>query len=260
MSIYACSDLHGQYDLWRQIKEYIKPEDTLYCIGDMIDRHIKGWDIVDEIREMKNVVFLRGNHEDMAAGAFKAILQNIFWSQRYSDWIRNKGDLTCPKRILDKREEMEKYMDYFEGLEIRKEIYVGKKKIILDHSGFVVTQEPAGGWYVHEPMWDRDHFFENWPVTEEYKDTYLIHGHTPTWFFDQKMKGFYSEYPLYAAGYTGKDIEKWKEYDPKIIWYADGHKVNIDMGSYFTNTAVLLNLDTFEEIYFKQEVKDDELK
>lgn len=34
MSMYVCSDLHGMYDIYEQILDYIKPEDKVICLGD----------------------------------------------------------------------------------------------------------------------------------------------------------------------------------------------------------------------------------
>jgi hypothetical protein len=42
--------------------------------------------------------------------------------------------------------------------------------------------------------------------------------------------------------------------EPGAYWYAGGHKVNIDCGCVFTDTIVLLNLDTWdEEIFFAED-------
>jgi hypothetical protein len=39
--------------------------------------------------------------------------------------------------------------------------------------------------------------------------------------------------------------------EPYMIYkYCDGHKIDIDLGSYHTKTAALLNLDTLEAISF----------
>ena len=64
MATFAFSDLHAQYDLWKQIKEYIKPEDTIYCLGDCVDRGDVGLEILNEVMETPNIILLRGNHED----------------------------------------------------------------------------------------------------------------------------------------------------------------------------------------------------
>ena len=36
MSIYACSDLHGNLTLWNNIKEFLKPGDKLFYLGEYI--------------------------------------------------------------------------------------------------------------------------------------------------------------------------------------------------------------------------------
>ena len=46
MATYAFTDLHGQYELWRQIKEFCQPDDKLYFLGDASDLSI------DDVRIM----------------------------------------------------------------------------------------------------------------------------------------------------------------------------------------------------------------
>ena len=60
---YAVSDLHGQGQLWEQIKEYIDDTDTLYYLGDAIDRGPDGINIMLDLLKMPNVIYLKGNHE-----------------------------------------------------------------------------------------------------------------------------------------------------------------------------------------------------
>ena len=64
MATYCFSDLHAQYDLWLQIKDFLKPEDTVYCLGDCVDRGPVGLDILNEVLETPNITLLCGNHED----------------------------------------------------------------------------------------------------------------------------------------------------------------------------------------------------
>ena len=49
MSVWAFSDLHGHLDLYKQIKEYVKPEDKLYYLGDAGDRGPQSWETVKAI-------------------------------------------------------------------------------------------------------------------------------------------------------------------------------------------------------------------
>ena len=60
MNVYACSDLHGMYDLYQQIKDFIKPEDIVYCLGDCGDRGPDGWQIITEIINNPQWIYLYG--------------------------------------------------------------------------------------------------------------------------------------------------------------------------------------------------------
>ena len=77
------------YGLWKQIKEFLKPEDTLYILGDCGDRGYDGWKIIVEALEHLQVIYLKGNHEDMLIRAFKPRT-----TSDYSLLIHNGGKMT----------------------------------------------------------------------------------------------------------------------------------------------------------------------
>ena len=67
---YAISDIHGMYGSYIEVVSKLKPEDTLYIVGDVIDRGPNGIKIIMDIIEKQadtqnnpNIVFLCGNHE-----------------------------------------------------------------------------------------------------------------------------------------------------------------------------------------------------
>lgn len=62
---YVLSDIHGQKRRWESILQQIdlQPEDTLYVLGDVIDRYPDGIQILRQIMSMPNVKMLIGNHE-----------------------------------------------------------------------------------------------------------------------------------------------------------------------------------------------------
>lgn len=82
-------------------------------------------------------------------------------------------------------------------------------------------------------IWDRHHLKQlHWNGKD---NEYCVHGHTPVEYF------YYYGNP---------------EFDPpasrfEMYRYCDGHKIDIDLGTFDTHRACLLNLDTFEPIYFK---------
>ena len=65
--IYVLSDIHGHETRFASIMKQInlQPEDTLYVLGDVIDRHPGGIRILRKIMAMPNAKMLLGNHEYM---------------------------------------------------------------------------------------------------------------------------------------------------------------------------------------------------
>ena len=64
MSTYVCSDIHGQYDLYKTMLNEINftSEDHFYILGDMIDRGEDGIRVLQDVASRPNVTCLLGNH------------------------------------------------------------------------------------------------------------------------------------------------------------------------------------------------------
>ena len=67
MSNYVISDIHGQYKSYKRMLRAIQlqPEDTLYVLGDVIDRGPDGIKILNDMMKRENVIMFMGNHELM---------------------------------------------------------------------------------------------------------------------------------------------------------------------------------------------------
>ena len=65
--IYVLSDIHGNLRRFNSVMEQInlKQSDTLYILGDVIDRYPDGIKILQKIMKMQNAQMLLGNHEYM---------------------------------------------------------------------------------------------------------------------------------------------------------------------------------------------------
>lgn len=65
--IYVMSDIHGNLKRFHSVMRQIRltSSDTLYVLGDVIDRYPDGIRILKRIRSMENVKLLLGNHEYM---------------------------------------------------------------------------------------------------------------------------------------------------------------------------------------------------
>lgn len=257
---YACSDLHGRYDLYEKILEYLDNTDKLVYLGDACDRGPDGIKVIQSILKDDRVIYLLGNHERMFLNAVKS--NSSDWFDRYGFnyyndmelWAYNGGQPTYNEFLK---------LDFDEQDSIRKSlanlpIYVEYKnknnqQIFLCHSGIdidkidnVITQEKiiefhegyatAKIFKIDENpfIWNRDHLHtEHWSNNIKYNNTYMIHGHTPTISLNMINPKF--------------NIIN----DAEIVKYCDEHKIDIDIGAYFTNRTVLLDLDTFEPIYIQ---------
>ena len=98
---YVLSDIHGNLRRFESIMAQInlQPDDTLYVLGDVIDRYPDGIKILRRIMQMPNAKMLIGNHEYMmlkAIGHCKDVAEekeNTNWRQR-KIWYRNGGMVT----------------------------------------------------------------------------------------------------------------------------------------------------------------------
>jgi calcineurin-like phosphoesterase family protein len=89
MATYACSDLHGCLDLYKKIKDFIKPEDKVFFLGDAGDRGLYPWETIKAILNDQQFIFIKGNHEDMLVDAL-----GKGYGKQYSLLRANGGRLT----------------------------------------------------------------------------------------------------------------------------------------------------------------------
>lgn len=95
--IYVMSDIHGNAIRFNSIMEQIdlQPEDTLYVLGDVIDRYPDGIRILRLLMSMPNVQMLLGNHEYMMLNALDRLAKdNPEYPHALRLWYRNGGDIT----------------------------------------------------------------------------------------------------------------------------------------------------------------------
>lgn len=252
---FASADWHGCGSAARKVFEYLQPDDKLYFLGDAIDRGYDGYEIMVDLLTDNRVTYIRGNHEQLMANAIPNILNG--YRQGASSWLdMNGGEATwgCIETLTDTQ-----LMGLVRVIGTKMSsvaIYENKngQKIILEHAGYSPFDRYASHRR-HDPFWDRDHFYDVWcdHDNSEAERTYIVHGHTPVQYLD------------FHYGYKGqpkltkermKLQRKWNlgedmgDYVPSIIRYCDGHKFDIDMCTIVSHRVALLDLDTFEEIYF----------
>ena len=79
IATYVVSDIHGEYELFIRLLEeiHLKETDTLYVLGDILDKGPHPIQIILKLMEMPNVICLTGNHELMALECLEFLMQEI---------------------------------------------------------------------------------------------------------------------------------------------------------------------------------------
>ena len=193
---YVCSDIHGQYDLYKQLMEIIKPEDTLYVIGDMIDRGPSSIPILQDMMKRDNVIPFLGNHELM-------MLDYLDQTGMPESWFYggNGGQMTYKEFQALNPEAREEIVTYLRESWVQKYVEVDGIPYALSHSFFLPDHTGEDLRYSQVDSWD-DAFMAVWysPYRlwehvdpELYDDGYIhIVGHIPVQTKGVEKPPFYS--------------------------------------------------------------------
>ena len=228
MSNYVCSDLHGNGELWKQIKEFLEPDDTLYFLGDAADRGPDGWNILKDIMKDERIIYILGNHDAMLydriknPDSYETVSLHVMnggrptWELAENDpeaidvavWLNN-----CPLYTI---------YENIDGL-----------KIFMSHSGSTNIDSEE------DLIWDRSEYISDRNYTDY---DVIIHGHTNIPHLIRDLEEVHKFY------FNGEEF-KCPEWEGGAYWY-HGFRCCIDCRTITSNRIVLVNLDTFEEKIF----------
>ena len=203
---YLLSDIHGNARRFASILEQIQlqPEDTLYILGDVIDRHPGGIRILRQIMKMPNVRMLLGNHEYMMLRALGSPYDSNTDDGRALDhWYRNGGGVTHRHLKFLRKTVRREIMDYLLGLPLSIDLEVNGRLYKLVHAAppELYRPEPLYPTPEHFSVWKRLPFDE--PLPGDYT---MIFGHTTT--------------------------KHYQDTVPMELWYGQ-RRIGIDCGSGF---------------------------
>ena len=232
--IYAVSDIHGCYDKYKELLKKINfgSDDTLYVLGDVIDRGPDGFKIMLDMARRPNVINLMGNHEAMAIRALSHILcavqhgSGTALSEDAAEdvelWFYNGGELSLADFLWLNEEETQTVWDYMTDMPLYQEVTAGGQQFVLVHGGLenFSPSRPLDDYEPDEILWCRPEL-----DTAYYPDKYVVFGHTPVQLLN-----------------TGNSSA------PAKI-YRSGKSLDFDCGCVFSGRLGCLCLDTLEEIY-----------
>lgn len=189
MATYVTSDIHGEYDLFIRLIEKIqlKDDDTLYVLGDMVDRGPHPIKTLLKLMEMPNVLCLVGNHELMATECLDFLMQEITDTALESldekmldnlvTWQYNGSRTTIEEFRQLNRTTQAEIIEYIKDFLIYEELKVSDKDYLLVHGGLgnFYPGKDIEEYSIKELLWDRAEY----DITY-FSEKYVITGHTPT--------------------------------------------------------------------------------
>lgn len=183
------SDIHGQYDMFLELLDKIKLKetDTLYVLGDILDRGPHPIKVMLKLMEMSNVICMVGNHELMAIECLEFLMKEITdisieeldaeMLDNLITWQYNGSKSTIDEfKELD-AETKQGVIDFIKEFLIYEEITVGGKDYLLVHAGLgnYSPEKEIEDYSLHDLIWVRADY-----DVQYFDDIYVITGHTPT--------------------------------------------------------------------------------
>lgn len=165
MSHYVISDLHGERRRFHALLERLQftPEDTLYILGDIVDRGEDPIGLLREILAAPNMPLLLGNHEYMLLQCYAPEAGETEWRR----WNRNNNRPTIDGLTALSAAERMELLEQLRRLPVHLETEVNGRKFYLVH-GF-----PGGT--TRDEVWNRPEPDTPAPIP----GTTVIIGHTP---------------------------------------------------------------------------------
>jgi serine/threonine protein phosphatase 1 len=193
---YVCSDIHGCYERYNKLLDKINftDEDTLYILGDVIDRNPEGIRILLDIMNRKNVVLLMGNHESFMYD-FLMKSKNEYDEPWVDNGLRDiwfaacNGGAVTYKAFLeldtDTQNEIYKYLGTLPYICL---VNIGDKKYHLSHTGTIANVLDQQIWYRKDLtsvgreriIWYSPYRSDCWLSLDNYPADYTcLIGHVP---------------------------------------------------------------------------------
>lgn len=229
---YVISDIHGEYEKYAEMLKKIKfsDDDTLYVLGDVVERGERPVDILLDMMNRPNVFPVIGNHELMALDLLRELMVEITTDNyathlnaklmdKLLQWQLNGGNTTIKQFQKLPTDERKYVLDYLEEFVPYELVKIGNRKFLLVHSGLgnFSPDKELDEYTLEEltyirPDYDRRYFTND--------NLFIVGGHTPT------------------LAISGK---------PEI--YKNNNNICIDCGVAFDGKLACLCIDTMEKFY-----------
>ncbi len=230
--IYVMSDIHGEYEKYIAMLRKIgfNEQDTLYILGDVVDRGEQPVDILLDMMTRSNVYPIVGNHELMALNLLRTLSVEIT-DENYASHIDAKlmesllgwqlnGGISTIKQFqtlpIEQRECVLEYLEEFSPYEL---VEAGGRKFLLVHAGLgnFSDEKDIDDYTLEELTYMRTDYEKKYFSADNF---FIVTGHTPTLAINGKAEIYRSQ-----------------------------NNICIDCGAVYNGKLACLCLDTMEEYY-----------
>lgn len=209
----------------------LRETDTLYILGDILDRGPNPIKVLLKLMKMPNVICLVGNHEIMALECLEFLNKKITKEsiekvdlktvENLITWQISGGKTTIEEFYKLKPKTREYVIDFIKDFIVYEELTIDDNDYLLVHGGLgnYSAEKDIEDYSLKELVWNRADY-----KIRYFEDVYVVTGHTPT-----------------------QEIEE--NPNPGYIYWTNNH-IAIDCGAYFLEGRLAaICLDTGEEFY-----------
>jgi serine/threonine protein phosphatase 1 len=209
----ACGDIHGNYKALMQCLQqsnFDYKNDTLIQLGDVVDGHCESFEVVEELLKIKNLIFIKGNHDDWFDQWIKSGINPANWKQGqkatglsylkhsrpdkpWMEWKVDEFDQPYFTESVKTSDIPDKHIKFFDK---QLSYYRDDKNNLFIHGGFnrhfyLNEQLPYTFW------WDRDLWYAalsygnlsamesldkpKFKMIEDFKEVFIGHTTTECW-------------------------------------------------------------------------------
>jgi serine/threonine protein phosphatase 1 len=184
---YVMSDLHGNYQKFKEILEQIRfgERDILYILGDIVDYGEESMELLADLSLRLNVYSIAGEHDFTAVrmlSGFDKMLKSGAqpdgeFIAEMTAWVQDGGQPTLDGFRALTEEQREGVLEYLEELSLFEEVEVNGETYVLVHAGIADYEEGCD----LDDYSPEDFFSE--PLDASYplmEDCTVVVGHVPT--------------------------------------------------------------------------------
>jgi serine/threonine protein phosphatase 1 len=187
MKTYIIGDIHGEYEKLVNCLKSVNFDynnDTLIQLGDVVDRGVHSYECIEELLKIKNLIAIRGNHDDCFYQSVLNGKENLLFHQGGRETLQS---YTRNLKIEKATQIPENHKEFFKNQFL---YYIDKNNNCFVHAGFnpnfsILEQPELSDLYWDRNLWNTAYNFNRVIMIDKFNEIYI--GHTPTTYYNSTI-------------------------------------------------------------------------